>query len=151
MAKRPKQSQVSEVEEAYGRLRSHLRKHGKIRNIQAAQLLKVSKDDSRGILAKLAEIGTLVAASDENEVIWYFSNEEGFYSDSERLVNLIPQTEQTRITDQVNGELRWIQSLSRDSLRRSTGHSRVQLPRGGSRLFRGPGPHEAEAGIVFPV
>ena len=59
MAKQPQQSDVSEVQKLYGRLRSYLKKNGKIRNLQAAELLGVTKDDSRGILAKLAEIGTL--------------------------------------------------------------------------------------------
>jgi hypothetical protein len=107
-----KRSDQSEVQGAYGRLRSYLRKNGKIRNLQAAELLGVSKDDSRGILAKLAEIGMLVAVSDA-EVIWYLSNEEDFYSGAERLIHLIPQPELARITDQINGEPRSIQSLSR--------------------------------------
>jgi hypothetical protein len=110
--KQPERPEQSSAQEVYKRLRPYLKKNGKIRNIQAAELLGVPKDDSRGILAKFAEIGTLVAVSD-GEVIWYFSNEEDFYSDSESLVNLIPRAELTRITDLINGEMRPIQSLSR--------------------------------------
>jgi hypothetical protein len=116
MTKQP-QSAVSEVQGAYKRLRPYLKKNGKIRNTQAISLLGVSeKDDSRGILTKLVEIRTLVAVSDASgteEVIWYFSNEDGFYPDSERLISFIPQSELSRITDQINGEPRPIQSLSR--------------------------------------
>ena len=122
-----KQSEQFEVQGIYKRLRAYLRKNGKIRNIQAAELLGVKKNESRGDLAKLAEIGILVPVSDANEVVWYFSNEENFYSNSKDLISneenfysnskdlieLMPQSEVLRITDLIGDKSRSISSLSR--------------------------------------
>ena len=115
MTTQQQQSQDSQVRAAYARLKPYLKRHKKIRNIEAAPLLKVSKNNSRGILAKLTEISMLVAViGDENDpkVIWYYSNEARFYR-PKQLFELLPPIEVDRITDHIKEEPRTIEDLSR--------------------------------------
>jgi hypothetical protein len=105
----------------YGALRSYLRTHGRVRNQEAVSLLRVGskksdirsiKNGSRGILAKLVEMGFLAAISDSNEVVWYYSNQENFYSPRRLAEMLLPKGECDRITSHIKEHPLTIQELS---------------------------------------
>lgn len=102
LSKKEQEEQI--INEAYKKLRPRLKKQRRIRNQIATKLLGVDKNQARGILAKLVELGRLVTVADsENGCTWYLSNEEKHYEPKE-LYKFIPEEEKSRILAHVGDE-----------------------------------------------
>ena len=90
------------AEKMWGRIKTLIQKHRRVRNQQVSTLRqeKKAKTLARGLLKKRVEEGMLVEFTDEDNVTWYVLNEEGFY-EPEELYKLVPEKEQQRILSHI--------------------------------------------------
>lgn len=104
------------VEEFWSKLRPRLSKAGCVRNQKVAELLKVDKNQARGLLVKLVELGHLIDVADpEKNCTLYFSNDKSAYKTAKsrsRLIELVPFTEVERIIDLLEKSSRTVSELS---------------------------------------